>query len=265
MFLEYDFMRNAVFAMFLLSVIAGIVGTYIVVRRMVFVAGGITHASFGGIGIAYYLGVSPIVGALVFAVLTALGAECLGGKARVRTDSAIAMLWSLGMAVGVIFMFLTPGYAPNLMGFMFGDILAVSDVDVVSLLIMALIVICGALLFYRPIMYTSFSPAYARIAGWRVRLISALMSVVVAVAIVLSIKAVGIVLILSMFTIPQSIANFFVGRLNRMMILSTIISVVGGMAGLAIAVMLNLPVGAVVTAFLVILLIIIRLIIKIKK
>ena len=255
--------------MFLLSVSAGIVGTYIVVRRMVFVAGGITHASFGGIGIAYYFGFSPVVGAMLFAVLTALGVECLGGKARIRTDSAIAMLWSLGMAVGLIFMFLTPGYAPNLMGFMFGDILAVSGTDVVSLLAMAVIVILCSVVFYRPIMYISFAPSYARIAGWNVRIVSALMSVAVAVSIVLSIKAVGIVLILSLFTIPQTIANYFVGRLNRMMILSAIISIVSGMLGLALAVALDLPVGAVVTAFLAILLLLVRLFyslnIKLKK
>lgn len=236
--------------MLLLSVIAGIVGTLIVVRRMVFVAGGITHASFGGIGIAYYLGLSPIGGAMVFAVLTALGAEYLSSKAKVREDSAIAILWSLGMAIGLIFMFLTPGYAPNLMGFMFGDVLAISSADVWAVAIMALVTAACAVVFYRPILYVSFAPQHARLTGWPVRLVSVLMSIVVAVAIVLSIKAVGIVLVLSLFTIPQTIANLFTRNMGRMMWLSAIIAAVACAGGLALSFVADMPTGPVVTALL---------------
>lgn len=247
---DYAFAQNALAAMVLLSVVAGIVGSYIVTRRMVFVAGGITHSSFGGIGIAFYLGVSPIAGALVFAVLTALGVEVLSTRARVREDSAIAILWSLGMAIGLIFMFLTPGYTPNLMGFMFGDVLAITRADVLAVAVLAFALITCAIIFYRPILYVSFAPQHARLTGWPVRAISSLMAVVSAVAIVLSIKAIGIVLVLSLFTIPQTIANVFTRNLARMMLLSALIALVACLAGLIVSFVADLPTGPVVTALL---------------
>lgn len=247
---EYMFVSNAVILMLLLSVVAGIVGSYIVVRRMVFVSGGVTHASFGGIGMAYYFGVSPLVGALVFAVATALGIELLGQRGKVREDSAIAMLWSLGMSIGVIFMFLTPGYTSNLMGFMFGDVLAVSHDDIYAMLAMALLTIAVAVVFYRPMMYVAFSPSFAKLMNWNVRLISLSMSVMVAVAIVLAIKAVGIILVLSLFTIPQTIANIYVKSFGRMMVISVVIAILANSVGLLTAFVFDLPVGAVVTALL---------------
>jgi zinc transport system permease protein len=247
---EYTFVSNAVILMLLLSVVAGIVGSYIVVRRMVFVSGGVTHASFGGIGMAYYFGVSPLVGALVFAVATALGIELLGQRGKVREDSAIAMLWSLGMSIGVIFMFLTPGYTSNLMGFMFGDVLAVSRDDIYAMLAMALLTIAVAVVFYRPMMYVAFSPSFAKLMNWNVRLISLSMSVMVAVAIVLAIKAVGIILVLSLFTIPQTIANIYVKSFGRMMVISVVIAILANSVGLLTAFVFDLPVGAVVTALL---------------
>jgi len=259
---EYQFVIDALLSMIFLSIVAGIIGTYIVVRRMVFVAGGITHASFGGIGIAYYFGMSPIGGAMMFAVLTALGIDILGNNGKVREDSAIAMLWSLGMAVGVLFMFLTPGYAPNLMGFMFGDVLAVSMPDVIAVGIVALLATVVAAVFYRPIMYIAFAPSFAKLTLWNVRLISCLMSVFVAVALVLAIKAVGIILVLSLFTIPQSIANVFVKNLGKMMAVSVAISLVGSICGLAAAFFFDLPAGAAITALLTVVFLIVKLLVR---
>ncbi len=260
--LHYEFAQNALVAMLLLSITAGIVGTYIVVRRMVFMAGGITHASFGGIGIAYYLGLSPTLGALVFAILTALGGEALGTKGKVRSDSAIAILWSFGMSVGLIFMFLTPGYAPNLMGFMFGDALTISHVDVLSIAALTVVVVTCAIVFYRPVMYVSFAPDYARLTGWRVRLIEVVMAIIVALAIVLSIKAVGIVLVLSLFTLPQAIANIFTKNLGRMMIASSAVAATVSVGGLLLAFAIDMPVGPVVTALLTLVFGLIRIIKK---
>ncbi len=263
--LNYEFARNAVVAVLLLAVIAGVIGTYIVVRRMVFVSGGITHASFGGIGIASFLGVEPVIGAVVFAILTALGIEALSSRAKVREDSAIAILWSFGMAIGLIFMFLTPGYTPNLMGFMFGDILAITKADVVLMASLAVAVTACAAVFYRPIMYIAFSPDFATLTGWRVRVISAVMSVVVALSIVLSIKAVGIVLVLSIFTIPQAIATLAVRNLAQMMCLSSLIAVAAGVGGLAFSFALDLPVGPVITALLALAFGVVKIFAQIKR
>lgn len=257
-FFSFAFVRYALVSVLCISVLSGVVGSYIVSRRMVFAAGGITHASFGGIGLAYFLGLNPTLGALVFAVATALCVNWVSERGDIRHDSAIAMLWSLGMAVGVIFLSLSPGYAPNLMGFMFGDLLAVSVADVVANAVMAVVVVAGAVVFYRPLLYSSFDPVYARIAHWRPSVVSAVASVFVALAISLSIKAVGIILVLSVFSIPQAIAMSFVHTLPRIMVLSGAVSLVGCLAGLVISFFFDLPSGAVITAILALALIVVK-------
>ena len=258
--LQLGFAQNALLSMLFTSVIAGIVGSYIVVRRMVFVAGGITHASFGGIGMAYYLGFNPTAGAIVFAVATALGIDVLNRHGKIREDSAIAMLWSLGMAVGVIFMFLTPGYAPNLMGFMFGDVLSVSHADVAATAMAAIMVTALATIFYRPLLYVAYDASFAKISGWPTGLISATASALTALSIVLTIKSVGIILVLSVFTIPQAIAGLYVRHLWQLMLLSSLIALAGCLCGLLLSFSLDLPAGAMITALLSASLLIIKLI-----
>ena len=127
---QYKFLTHAALACLLCGVACGMIGTYVVCRRLVFLSGGITHASFGGIGMAYYFGANPLLGALLFAVLSALGIETFTARKQIREDSAIGLLWSLGMAIGIIFIYLTPGYAPNLMSFLFGNILSVTGTDI---------------------------------------------------------------------------------------------------------------------------------------
>lgn len=249
-FLSLSFVRYALVSVFLLAVLSGVVGSYIVTRRMVFAAGGITHSSFGGIGLAYFLGLDPTLGALAFAVVTALCVNWVSERGIVRPDSAIAMIWSLGMAVGVIFLSLTPGYAPNLMGFMFGDILAVSAADVVANAVVAVACVAAVALFYRPLLYSSFDPVYARLSGWRPAMVSTVAAVFVALAISFSIKSVGIILVLSVFSIPQAIAMTFVHTLPRIMCLSFLVALVGCAGGLVASFFFDLPSGAVITAIL---------------
>ena len=138
---QFAFFQKSLLAALLASISCGIIGTYIVSKRIVFISGGITHASFGGIGIGYFLGINPIFGALVFGLLSALGIEFFTKKSEIRSDSAIAILWALGMALGIIFIYLTPGYAPNLMSYLFGSILTVTNLDLIFLLINTLIIL----------------------------------------------------------------------------------------------------------------------------
>ena len=145
---SYGFIQHALLAGLLMSVACGITGTYIVTRRMVFISGGITHASFGGVGIGYFMGFPPLAGAAVVAVLAALTTENLTRRKVLRNDSIIAILWSLGMAIGIIFVYLTPGYAPNLMSFLFGSIITVSSTDLWLMLALALTVSAVFILFY---------------------------------------------------------------------------------------------------------------------
>ncbi len=240
----FSFFRNALLAAVLTSIVAGIVGSYIVARRSVFISGGITHASFGGMGLAYYMGWPPFLGAAVFAVLSALGIEWSSQKAGLREDSAIAILWSLGMAIGIVFVFLTPGYTPNLMGFLFGDILTVRFTDLFWLGGLSIVLLVALNLFYEPIVYTAFDAEFAKVSGLPVQMIRMVVAIFIAISIVLSIKVMGIILVLSLFTIPPSTANLFARNFKKVMVWSVIISVVGSMAGLFIAYYFDLPSGA---------------------
>ena len=238
------FFRNAFIAAFIASITCGIIGTYIVSRRIVFISGGITHASFGGIGMGYYFGFDPILGAIVFGILSALGIEFFTKRADLREDSAIAMLWALGMALGVIFIFLTPGYAPNLMSYLFGNILTVSAEDLIYLLLLTVFVIGFFLVFFRMIIFVSFDEEYALTNNAPVRLFNALLISLVALTIVLNIRVVGIILVMSLLTIPQAIANLFTKRFDIMMIYSILFGFMGSVSGLAFSYIYDIPSGA---------------------
>lgn len=249
---EYQFLKNAVIAAFLVSVVAGIIGTYITSRRLVFLSGGITHASFGGIGIAYYLGINPVIGAIVFSVLSAFGIEALSHRKSMREDSAIGILWAFGMAVGIIFIFLTPGYAPNLLSFLFGSILTVTNADLLSLLALNLVVILFFILFYRPILYIAFDQEFARTQKIPVAILNYILITFIAIAIVLSIRVVGIILLISLFTIPPATANVFSNHFGRIIFWSILLSFLGCFIGLLLSYGMNIPSGAAIVVVLVV-------------
>ena len=159
--LQYGFFQHALLGSLLTAIACGIVGTYIVSRRLVFISGGITHASFGGLGLGFYLGMNPILMAMLFSVLSAFGVEWVSKTQNVREDSAIAGVWSLGMALGVIFIFLTPGYAPNLSAYLFGNILTVSTGDIIWIAALALLLVVLFTLFLREIVYVAFDRDFA--------------------------------------------------------------------------------------------------------
>ena len=251
--LNFGFFRNAFLAAFVASITCGVIGTYIVSRRIVFISGGITHASFGGIGMGYYFGFDPIAGAIIFGILSALGIEFFTKKADLREDSAIAMLWSLGMALGVIFIFLTPGYAPNLMSYLFGNILTVSREDLIHLTLLAIFVIGFFMIFYRMIIFVSFDEEFALTNNAPVRLFNAMLISLVALTIVLNIRVVGIILVMSLLTIPQAIANLFTKRFDFMMIYSILFGLLGSITGLTFSYIYDIPSGAAIIFTLVVL------------
>lgn len=220
------------------------IGTYVVARRTVFLSGGITHASFGGIGIAYYFGANPILGAAIFAVLSALGIEWVSGRKKMREDSAIGIMWSVGMAVGIIFIYLTPGYAPNLMSFLFGNILTVTTTDLVALGALAAVLLVVFGLAWRQIVFAAFDRQFARSRGVPVNFISYAMAVLVALAIVFSIKTVGIVLLISLLTLPAVMANTFTKSYGRITLWAVALGIFGNLAGLVTSYYLNIPAGA---------------------
>ena len=238
---QYRFLTHATLACLLCGLACGMVGTYVVCRRLVFLSGGITHSSFGGIGIAYYFGLNPIAGAFCFAVLSAFGIEAFTAGKRIREDSAI---WSLGMAVGIIFVYLTPGYAPNLMSFLFGNILSVTSSDLIWMGIVDLAIVIVFAVWYRPILYVAFDREYARSQNMPTRLIGYLMSALIAVTIVISIRVVGIVLLISLLTIPAVIGNLISKSFGRILLYGSVIAALSAFAGLYISYQTNIPSGA---------------------
>ncbi len=242
--LQYKFIVNSLFAGIFASISCGIIGTYIVTRRMVFLSGGITHASFGGIGIGYYLGLNPVIAAAIFAVFSALGIEFLSKKSDVREDSVIGILWSLGMAIGIIFVFITPGYAPNLMTYLFGSILTVSSLDILLMFLLSIILITVFIFFYRIILFVAYDQEFAQTHKVPVSFINYLLIALVALTIVLNIKIVGIILVISLLTIPQSIANLFTNEFKNIIIISIVIGLIGALMGLIISYKINIPSGA---------------------
>lgn len=256
--LQYNFFQNALLGSLLTAVACGIVGTYIVSRRLVFISGGITHASFGGLGLGFYLGMNPILMAMLFSVLSAFGVEWVSKTQNVREDSAIAGIWSLGMALGVIFIFLTPGYTPNLSAYLFGNILTIASSDILWIASLSGILILFFALFLRTIVYVAFDRDFAVTQHLPVKGIEYAMMFFIAVTIVLSIRLVGIMLLMSLLTLPQITVNLFTSDFRRIIWGSIGIGFAGCVAGLVLSYYLNVPSGAFIILVLVLLFLILK-------
>jgi zinc transport system permease protein len=242
--LDYIFFRNALLGSVFICIACGITGVYIVSRRLVFICGGITHASFGGLGLGVYAGINPVFSALLFAVASAFGVEWLSKRQGVREDSAIAVFWALGMAFGVICLYLTPGFAPNISSYLFGNILTITTADIWISGIFAFLLSAAMIIFYPQVLYTAFDSEFASTRGVKVSLTEHLMMFAVAVTVVVSIRLIGIMLLMSLLTVPQMTAALLTSRMNIMMILSTFISFTGCVAGLIVSYYINIPSGA---------------------
>jgi zinc transport system permease protein len=242
--LQYTFFQNALIGSFFTCIACGIIGSYIVVRRLVFISGGITHASFGGLGIGFYLGINPVLSALIFSIASAFGIEWFSRKQDIREDSAIAVFWALGMALGVICIFLTPGYSPNITAYLFGNILTVTYADIGFISGFTLLTVILFTCFFNRILYTAFDREFACTKGINVSLIEHLMMIAIAVCIVASIRLIGIMLLMSLMTVPQMTANIFTFRFKNIILYSILIGMAGCFSGLFLSYYLNTPSGA---------------------
>jgi zinc transport system permease protein len=249
---QYEFVVKGLLGAIFASITAGLAGTYIVSKRMVFLSGGITHASFGGIGIGYFVGINPVIGAAVFGILSALGVEYLSVKQKIREDSAIGILWAFGMATGIIFIYLTPGYSPNLMSYLFGSILTVTIADITALGIMSVVLILYFGIFYRTILYISFDEVFARTYSSYVDFFKYITTSLIALTIVLNIRMAGVVLVLSLLTIPPNIAMIFTRVYFKIVIWSILAGFLGTATGYVISYFAGIPVGATIIFTLVI-------------
>lgn len=259
---QYTFFQNALLGVVIVSIMSAMIGTYIITRRLMFITGGVTHACFGGLGLGYFLGVSPIIMAGVFAVASSLGVEWLTNKQRVREDSAISVMWALGMAVGTLFIFITPGYVPELNSFLFGNILTITKDDLVAFAVFTIIFIVFFCLCYRLIVSCAFDRDFARTKGQPVALINTIMTVAIAICVVLTIRLIGIMLLMSLLSMPQMIAEVFTGRLKPMIAISVAVSMACSVGGLFCSYVLGVPASATIVLLLVAVYVLARIIRK---
>lgn len=249
------FIQYAIIGIIILSVASAIIGTYIVTRHMVFISGGITHACFGGLGLGYYLGVPPMLMSALFAVAGSLGVDAIA-RSGARKDSAIAVVWALGMAIGVLFISLTPGYTPELNSFLFGNVLTITRSDLYIFAAFLAVVILFHILFFPLIVAISFDSDFALTRHLPVRFINTVMTILVAIDIVLSIRLVGIMLLISLISLPQMIAERFARRYITIMIIAAVISLIACLGGLYVAYLINVPASATIVLILILLYII---------
>lgn len=262
---RYTFFQNALIGSLLACIACGVIGTYVVTRRLVFISGGITHSSLGGLGLGFYFGLNPILSALIFSVLSAFGIEWLSKRQGVRQDSAIAAFWSFGMAIGIIFIFLKSGFAPNLSDYLFGNILTITHSDLIFLFLLATILVVGFALFKRQIIFVAFDSEFAKTRNFPVRLIEYTMMFFIAVTIVLSIRLVGIMLLMSLITIPQMTANLFTSNYVKMVYGSVVIGLLACVIGLLLSYFLNVPSGAFIIFTLIAVFFICKFLVSLRK
>ena len=243
-YLDYPFFQRALLAVVLVSLCGAVVGTYIVSRRLVAISGGITHACFGGLGLGYFLGVSPLLTAAVVAVASSAAVEWSSSRWGVRSDSAIAVVWALGMALGTLFVFLTPGYVPELNTFLFGNILTVGPSDLLAFGIFGLVLAVFTVSCYRRIVAVAFDSDFAAVSGINVRFISYAMTVLVAVCIVLTIRVVGIMMLMSVLSLPMLAAEVYCRRMATIMCASAAVSLLCCLGGLILSAGTGVPASA---------------------
>lgn len=244
--LQYEYFVNALWGCLFAGILGGIAGSYIVARRMVFMAGGITHAAFGGLGLGHYLGFNPGLTSSAWSVGVALLIEYLSRRGRERMDTLIGAVWALGMSAGIILIKITPGYAPRLDGFLFGNILLITREDLFGAGAVCVLAIGILLLFYKELLAVAFDEEFARSRRLPALLITSFMTALTAITIIAMIKITGLILIMAMLTLPQATANVFTRDLKWMMILSAVIGSLTSAAGIFIATFWNLPAGAVI-------------------
>lgn len=244
--LQYSFFQRALLAAVLVSIAAGIIGTYIVVKKMSLVTGSIAHAAFGGLGISYFFKFPLFLGALIFSLFSAFIINTFRIKNRERLDSLLNMLWSVGMSIGLIFMFLTPGYSTDLFSYLFGNILLVGWSDIIFMLILDIVIVILVSVFYNTLLTTVYNEDYARIRNLLTKILYGVLFLLISLTVVLVIRVVGIVLMIALLTIPAATARLLTNSLKSMMVISVLITLLTTVLGIFISYAINLPAGPVI-------------------
>ncbi|MBU1627891.1 metal ABC transporter permease [bacterium] len=243
-FLSHAFMQKALFAGLLASLACGITGAYVVIKRITFISGGISHGVLGGIGIAYYFGFNPMTGAFVAALLSALLIGFISIRGYQNEDTIIGALWAVGMAVGILFIYLTPGYSTDLMSYLFGNILMVTSKDILLIAILDISILVIVISFYKQFLAVCFDEEFARIRGINVDFYYILLLCLVACTVVILIQVVGLILIIALLTLPAAIAGHLVQSLWKIMVGAFIFGILFTTSGLVLSYDFDIPSGA---------------------
>lgn len=242
--INYNFMQNAVMSALFASIICGIIGTIVIEKNLVMMSGGIAHTSFGGIGLGYYLGFEPLIGGLAFAIISALTIVKIKNQINTKSDTLIGLFWSVGMALGILFISFTPGYPPTMSTYLFGDVLTTSRLDVIfaGLLAFLILFIIGA--YYKYWKAYLFDDEFLSVLGINTGFMEYFLFILIAFAIVVVIKLVGIILVIALLTAPAAIAKIFTYSLKKMMIAAVFLSIVFSAIGLYLSYNFDIPSGA---------------------
>jgi zinc transport system permease protein len=242
--LQFEFMQNALIAGILVSIACGIVGTFVVVNRIVFISGGIAHAAYGGIGLGYYLQFNPVWGAIAFALISALGMGWVEQNTKQRGDTLIGVMWAIGMAVGIILIDLTEGYKAGLESYLFGSILAVPRQDLIMMFVLDLCIGILVVLLYKELLAISFDPVYATTRNLPVDALYLILVGLIALTVVMVMQIVGLIMVIALLTIPAAIAGLWQKEIKQMMLLASILGAIFTIIGLWLSYSFNLSSGA---------------------
>jgi zinc transport system permease protein len=242
--LQYIFMQRALLAGLLVSIACGVIGTYVVVKRIVFISGGIAHSAYGGIGLGYFLGINPVWGAIVFSLASAWGMGWIERKTKQRSDTLIGVLWALGMAIGIIFIDKTPGYKADLMSYLFGSILAVPQQDLILMAVLNVIIIVLVALFYHELQAITFDEQYAEVENIPVNFLYMMLLTMIGFTVVMMMRVVGLIMVIALLTIPPAISGLYIRDMKKMMLLSVGLGILFTVVGLYLSYFFNLTSGA---------------------
>ena len=244
--LQFEFMRNALMAGLLASVVCGVIGTLIVINRLVFLSGGVAHSAYGGIGLAFYFGWPYMVGATLFAFASAMIMAAVALKSKQRADTIVGVMWAMGMATGILLLDMTPGYNVDLMSYLFGSILSVPREELIAMAVLTMVILALIGYYYKDLLVMSYDEEFARVRGIPVKALYFMLIGTVAVTVVIVVQVVGLILVIALLTIPPYIAEKYTKSLLQMMLVSTVLGMIFICGGLWASYFHDLTSGAAV-------------------
>jgi zinc transport system permease protein len=241
--LQYSLFSKALLVGVLSGVACGVIGTFIIIKKISFISGSIAHASFGGIGLAYFLGFHPVLGAMVFSVLSALGIGFINKKNKAQEDASIGAIWAIGMAVGLIFIYFTPGYAADLFTYLFGNILLSTNQDLLYIFLLDIFIVVSVFYLFEWLVAMIFDEEFATVTNIPVFSLYLFFLVLVALSVVVLIKSVGVILVIALLTLPASTAQLLSKNFKHIIGWAVLLAIMENLLGIAISYYLNVPTG----------------------